>query len=101
VQYLLHGIHFPTYSPYYTVRDITIIVCILVCNADYRGEGMIYYPTRKYPSESEKENGLREPHEPFQSLIDSLDVDSKVLEKGIPKFRNILNRDRPFFSPPI
>lgn len=99
--YLLNGIHFPTYSPYYTVRDISIIVCILVSNADYRGDGMIYYPTRKYPSEPKKENDLQEPYEPFQALIDTLGVDLRVLEKGIPKFRTILNRDRPFFSPPI
>ncbi|WP_254768036.1 hypothetical protein [Salinilacihabitans rarus] len=98
--YLLHGIHFPTYSPYYTVRDIIIIVCILVASVDYRGEGMIYYPTRKYPSDS-TEDDLLEPQDPFRNLIESLGVEKRVLEKGIPKFRNILNNNRPAFSPPI
>lgn len=110
-RYLLCGVNYPTYSPFYTVRDICLIVCLLVVNADYDGEGMVYYPTRKYPKTgddeepqkgpSEKRVVLQKPHETFERLVDSLGVDERVLEKGIPKFRYLLNRDKPGFSPPI
>lgn len=99
--YHLHDFKFQNYSPYYTVRDINIIVCVLVSNVDYRGEGMIYYPTQKDPSGPEEGDGLQNPQEPFQALIDSLGVDRRVIEKGIPKFRHILNYGRPWHSPPI
>ena len=111
-RYLLHNFRFSKYSPYYTVRDISLIVCLLVANADCR-DGWVYYPTAVYnreksPTEEEARKGpseerivFEEFHETFQRLVDSLGVQQKKLEKGIPKFHHILNRDRPDWNPPI
>lgn len=112
-RYLLHDFPFAKYGSYYTVRDISLIVCLLVTNVDYRGDGMVYYPTKKYSERepvdeetarkppSEKRVVFEEFHETFQRLIDSLGVKPHVLEKGIPKFRDVLNANRPEFNPPI
>jgi hypothetical protein len=112
-RYLLHNFRFSKYSPYYSVLDISLIVCLLVANADFRGDGWVYYPTAVYNREksaieeetqkapSEERIVFEEFHETFQRLIDSLGVQQRKLEKGIPKFRHILNRDRPDWNPRI
>ena len=41
-RYLLYNFRFSKYSPYDTVRDISVIICLLVANADFRGDGWVY-----------------------------------------------------------
>jgi hypothetical protein len=115
-EYLLSAIHFSTYGSFYTVKDITFIVCVLVADADYRGDhvdyqqdGMIYYPAKKYPSRVDieadygcyddplraptttwEERQIAEGYEPFVVLGERLGNSRKKLEKGIPKFSHIL-----------
>lgn len=91
-RYLFRTVHFPTYSPYYTVVDIAFYVCVLVANGDYRGDGWIYYPTKKDYNQPRGIDHVRDAHEGFIELADNLDLDTPEgkIENGLPKFEGVL-----------
>lgn len=92
---IFRGLPYSRWSPYYDVKTIAFIVCLLVANEDYRGDGMIYYPTKNYDHLDKLKHNLNYPHEPFEDMASRLDITSRKLEKGIPKFRSYLDRTYP------
>lgn len=91
-QRLFEKIHFPTYSPYYRVVDIAFYVCVLVADEDYRGNGRIYYPTKRKYDQPRGDDHVADAHEAFVEMVEYLNLDSPKgkIEKGLPKFKHIV-----------
>lgn len=89
---IFRQIHFPTYSPYYRVMDIAFYVCVLVANEDYRGDGWVYYPSKKDYNHPRGDEHVRDGHEAFVEMADVLDLDSPTgkIQKGLHKFEPIV-----------
>jgi hypothetical protein len=86
----LRQIHLPTYSPFYTALDISFYICVIVADEDYCGNGWVYYPTKRTYRQPRGEDHVRDAYETFAELADSLGLDPHKIEKGLPKFKHVI-----------
>ena len=90
VRDICRQLRFENYSPFYDSIHIIFCICVLVANVDYQGKGWIYYPTKGDYDQPRGKAHVEDGHKVFVKVYKDLSLNFKVIEKGLPKFKYIV-----------